>query len=281
MKHWELDVERPKPGWIGKGSYARLCSVILDPLLPSSSESPFGSMRYYFEARLKGAKGFGITRSDWVVAQEVWILNSSLPFYNNISIDNPTAVHGIWRDALKYSISIPSDLLYLGQRVAVTVQLHPFNQGSVYEGDEVQVIYATFTLRELKTFRAQFVRDVHQTTEKVLNITVNTAWRQSVDGWRKTINLSLPSSPIMSPNMQTKFMDVAHTLAVMIEFRTVKISKIEKLKAQLDVQITAPCFAPTLPPDYGETTRHVESLLLLEPPAIDPNESLPGYSRYE
>ncbi|KAI1320380.1 hypothetical protein EDD11_001182 [Mortierella claussenii] len=282
LKRWELDVERPKPGWIAKGNYARSCSVLLDPSLPSSSESPFGSMRYFFEARLKGAKGFAIARIDSIVTQDVWVLNSILPFYSTIPIDCPVSISGLWRDTLPYAFTIPADTLHFGQVVPITLQLDSFRPGSAQVGEEIHVVNASFTLRETKTFRAMFVRDMHETAEKLLHIAVSTGWPQSVEGWERTVNVSLPSSPTMSADMQTKYLDVTHTLAVSIEFKTAKMSKTEKLKAQFDIHITAPRFLPTSPPRYGETAVHVESLLLLEPPpAIDASEPLPGYSRYE
>ncbi|KAF9958389.1 hypothetical protein BGZ65_001493 [Modicella reniformis] len=280
-KQWDLDVEKPKQGWIAKGNYARQCSVILDPLLPSSSESPFGSMRYFFEARLKGAKGFGIARIDHVVTQDVWVLNSSLPFPSTVMLDNPITVHEEWKGSLAYSVTVPMDTLHFGQVVPITIQLQPFYPGCAHEGEEALVTSANFTLRETKMFRAMFVRDTHETSEKLLNIAVNSGWPQSVDGWQRTIHVSLPSSPAMSADMQTKYLDITHTLVVMIEFRTSKMTKPDKLKAQVDVKITAPCFVTSTLPRYGDAVP-VESVLLLEPPpAIDANEELPSYSRYE
>ncbi|KAF9187449.1 hypothetical protein BGZ51_001296 [Haplosporangium sp. Z 767] len=281
LKHWELGVERPKSGWIAKGNYARQCSVLLDPSIPSSSVSPFGSMRYVFEARLKGAKGFGIARTDMVVVQEVWVLNSTLPFLGTLTLDNPITVQEQWKDSLPYSLTIPSDTLHLGQVVPLTFQLMPFRAGTAFEGEEVMVTSASFTLRETKTFRAMFVRDVHETVDKLLHIAVNTGWPQNANGWQRTIHVSLPSSPAMSTDMQTKYLNITHSLIVVVEFRTSKITKTEKLRVLVDVLVTAPRTTSTEPPHYGETTFPAESLLMLEqPPTIDAEE-LPGYSRYD
>ncbi|KAF8930667.1 hypothetical protein EDD21DRAFT_370787 [Dissophora ornata] len=283
-KRWDLEVERPKPGWIAKGNYARQCSVILDPSLPSSSESPFGAMRYVFEARLKGAKGFGPARIDWIETQEVWVLNSTLPFSSTIPLDNPVVVYGQRRNVLPFSLSIPTDTLCFGQVVPITVQLDRFRTGCAQEGEEALVSSASFTLRETKVFRAMFVAEVLETSEKLLHIAVNTGWPQTVDGWQRTINVSLPASPTMSADIQTKYLDVAHTLVVEVEFKTSKMAKPEKLRAQMDIHITAPRFeslATALPPQYGDAIP-VESMLMLgPPPTLDANEALPSYSRYE
>lgn len=235
MKHWDLEVDKPKPGWIAKGNYARECTVLLDPSLPSSSESPFGTMRYFFEARLKGAKGFGIARTDVIVTQEVWILNSSLPFPSTIALDNPITVNEEWKGSLGYSVTVPSDTFHFGQVIPVTIQLQPFNPGCAHEGEEVIITGANFVLRETKTFRAMFVKDTHETSEKLLNITINSGWPQSVDGCLRTINVSLPSSPATSADMQTKYLDVMHMLVVVVEFKTVKMTKPEKLKTYCNV----------------------------------------------
>ncbi|KAF9272238.1 hypothetical protein BGZ68_002585, partial [Mortierella alpina] len=282
-KQWTLDVARSKPGWISKGNYARQCSVVLDPSLPSSSESPYGSMRYIFEARLKGAKGIAIARTDHVVTQEVWILNSSLPALEMMPLhDNPLKAEEQWQDVLRYSVSVPSDVLYLGQVVPITFQLGPFMTASAYEGEQAVVSSANFTLRETKLFRAMFVRDTHRTEIKVLQIPVNAGWPQNVDGWARTIHITLPSSPTMSTDLCSKYLDITHTLEVVVEFKTSKMNKPEKLRTLLDIQVTAPRPYSTEPPLYGESVLVVDSLRVVEPPpAIDEQELLPGYSRYE
>ncbi|KAF9988898.1 hypothetical protein BGZ75_008306 [Mortierella antarctica] len=283
-KQWTLDVERPKPGWISKGHYARQCSVVLDPALPSSSESPYGSMRYIFEARLKGAKGIGIARMDHIVSQEVWVLNSSLPSLATMPpLDHPLKAEELWENVLHYSISVPSSVLYQAQVVPITFQLHPFTAASAYEGEEVVVSSASFTLRETKTFRAMFVRDTHRTEVRLLQIPVNAGWPQNVDGWTRTIHITLPSSPVMSTDLRSKYLDITHTLEVLVEYKTSKRNKPEKLRALFDIQVTAPRPYSTEPPPYGESVLAVESLLPIEPspPVIDEEELLPGYSRYE
>ncbi|KAF9959139.1 hypothetical protein BGZ72_010268 [Mortierella alpina] len=282
-KQWTLDVERPKPGYISKGNYARQCSVVLDPSLPSSSESPYGSMKYIFEARLKGAKGIGIARTDHVVTQEVWVLNSCLPPLDTLPlVADPLKAEEQWENVLRYSFSVPSNVLYLGQVVPVTLQLDPFMTASAYEGEEAVVSSASFTLRETKLFRAMFVRDTHRTQVKLLHIPVNAGWPQSVDGWARTIHITLPSSPAMSTDLRSKYLDITHTLEVVVEFKTGTMNKPEKLRALFDIQITAPRPYSVGPPLYGESFVAVESLLPTEPPpAIDEQEVLPGYSRYE
>ncbi|KAG0202646.1 hypothetical protein BGX28_004906 [Mortierella sp. GBA30] len=172
-------------------------------------------------------------------------------------------------------------IYYMGQIVPMTVRLAPFLAGSAFEGESAEVIGLTFTFRETKTFRAMFVRDIHETQEKLLSIPVNTDWPKSVDGWQRTISVSLPSSPAMSTDMHTKYLDITHSIEIVLEFRTGKMSKPEKLRGLLDIQITAPRFSSAEPPLYGAAVP-VESVLLLESPRLmDMQETLPGYSRYE
>ncbi|KAF9437988.1 hypothetical protein BGZ76_010275 [Entomortierella beljakovae] len=283
-KTWELEVERPKPGWISKGSYGRQCSVLIEPSLPSSCNTHFGSMKYIFEARVKGAKGFGLTRTDWVVSQEVWVLNSSLPFSNDILMDNPTVISDEWKNVLPYSISIPTDTVYFGQVFPVTIHMGSFKPGSAYDGDQLIIMSAVFKLRESKTYRATFVKDTLEKSEKLMNISFNTGWPQKRGEWDRTINVSLPMAPEMSASFATKYFDVLHDLVVAIEFKTNKMAKPEKLQAQFTIQVTAPRIIPSMPspPQYGDGAVHIESLLLLEPPpAFNPEEHLPSYTRHE
>ncbi|KAG0227497.1 hypothetical protein B0O80DRAFT_299564 [Mortierella sp. GBAus27b] len=278
-KHWELETEKPKPGWISKGKYVMQCPVLLDPMLPSSSECSTGRMVYSFEARLKGAK-MGFARTDLVVTQEVWVLNSSLPPPSVTTFDNPVTVREEWKSSLGYSITVPSDTLHFGQIVPIAIQLEAFNPGCVHEGEEALITSASFVLQEEKTFRAAFDRNIYETSEKLMNIAVNSGWPQSVDGWQRTIHVSLPSSTTMTADMQTKYLDVTHALVVVIEFRTATMGKSEKLKAQVDVKITAPRVVSAAPPQYDGDVVPGESMFQLGPPPTT-DEELPTYSRYE
>ncbi|KAF9305601.1 hypothetical protein BGZ74_009645 [Mortierella antarctica] len=292
-KQWELEVTKPRPGVVGKGVYARQVSVVLDPSFPSSCHNVFGSMRYIFEARLKGAKGFGIARIDWTVQQEVWVLNSTLPFIypgvNDYYLEEesiPVAQFERWNDALPFSLTVPSQTLYTGQVVPVKVALEPFLAGSALAGQEPAILCATFILLETRLFRARFVPEVRESMQKVMSIGVNTGWPRTgaTTGWERVINISLPLSPSVSLSTKSRFLDISHTFVLMMDLQVAGRSKPEKLRTQVSVQITAPRSMPSEPPLYGEMVLYDDGgdgLMAPPPPGFDSDEELPGYARYD
>ncbi|KAF8980523.1 hypothetical protein CPC16_007421 [Podila verticillata] len=288
-KHWDLEVLKPKPGLVGKGVYARQVSVVLDPSFPSSSHNVFGSMKYVFEARLKGAKGFSLARIDWTVHQEVWVLNSTLPFiYPGVNYieeeSEPVAKFARWNEALPFALMVPSKTLYTGQVVPVKVSLEPFLSASPFAGQEIVILGATFILLETRLFRVRFVPEVREYVEKVMSIGVNTGWPRTADGWERVIHVSLPLSPAVSLSTKSRYLEISHSFVLLMDLQVAGRYKPEKLRAQVDIQITAPRSVPSEPPLYGEMVLYDDGdddLMAPPPPGFDSDEELPGYARYD
>lgn len=206
-------------------------------------------MRYTFEARLKGAKGFGIARIDWTVQQEVWVLNSTLPFIypgvNDYYLENestPVAQFKRWNDALPFSLTVPSRTLYTGQVVPVKVALEPFLASSPLAGQEPVILGATFILLETRVFKARFVQEVRESMERVMSIGVNTGWPRTgtADGWERVINVSLPLSPAVSLSTKSKYLDILHKFVLLMDLQVGGRSKPEKLRAQGKRELGSP-----------------------------------------
>ncbi|KAF9431176.1 hypothetical protein BGZ94_007627 [Podila epigama] len=236
VKKWDLDVTMSRPGVVAKGEYEREVLVALDSTLPSSFQHVFGSMKYTFEARLKKSKGFGITKADWLVSQEVLVLNTTLPtiypsmseLHLNDEASLPIVKHGYWKEALPFSLTIPSRTLHLAQVMQVKVNMEPFLAQSALAGQVLSILGATFILVETRTYRAKFVSDKREVTEKVMTMAVNTGWPQSATGWERVIHVSLPSTPALSPTTKTKYIDITHCLHFSMDIQTSK-NKYEKL----------------------------------------------------
>ncbi|KAF9206549.1 hypothetical protein BGZ49_002273 [Haplosporangium sp. Z 27] len=276
-KKWDLDVAFSKPGIIEKGSYSRSVSVVLDPTLPSSCSHFNGRVKYEFEARVKEGKGFGITKADIVVTSEVWVLNSLIPAMGLTEI--PVVSENCWKNSLPFLVSIPSKILCFEQLVPVRIQLNRFINGTEYFGQEVIVSNMSFVLQESRTSRASYTKEVHLETERFVNISVNTGWPRSADGWERTIFISLPSSPTLSNSMKTRYLDIKHSLIVTMDFKTSK-NKPERMHATLEVEITSPRSGSLAPPEYyGDSAQLVDTVLGI--PTDDLTDELPSYARYE
>ncbi|KAI8602343.1 hypothetical protein EDD21DRAFT_372115 [Dissophora ornata] len=274
-KQWDFDVQFSKPGWIAKGTYSRQVSMLLDPTFPSSTYHFNGWMKYEFEARLKESKGFGIARTDIVVNQEVWVLNSSIPAMELVQI--PVVTEACWKRSLPFLVTIPSKTLCFGQVVPVTIQVKPCITSSELEGQEIIVTNVSFALQETRTGRALYTKDVHQLTERFINLSVNTGWPQSIEGWERTIFVSLPSSPALSASMVTRFLDITHSLVVTMEFRSSRM-KSGRIQVNFNVDITSPRTMSSAPPVYGDAPQHIDAVLGIP---TDFSDELPRYARYE
>ena len=194
-------------------------------------------MKYIFEARLKGAKGFGLTRVDWTVQQEVWVLNSTLPFiYPGVNYieeeSEPIAQFVRWNEALPFALTVPARTLYTGQVVPVKVSLEPFLSASPLAGQEPVILGATFILLETRLFRARYVPEVRESVEKVMSIGVNTGWPRTADGWERVIHVSLPLAPAVSLSTKSRYMEITHTFVLLMDLQVAGRSKPEKLRAQ-------------------------------------------------
>ncbi|KAG0254366.1 hypothetical protein BG011_005802 [Mortierella polycephala] len=92
----------------------------------------------------------------------------------------------------------------------------PFRGGSKY--DHVPVIMgAYFTLLETIRIRAQLQKNTIKTTKKLMKIALDDGWSQQ-EGW-KTVYVALPRVEETCTSMQSKWMDVTHTLVLKMHLR--------------------------------------------------------------
>lgn len=229
-KHrWTLPVTKTPsdPTLIAPGKYTRLVHIGLDPAWPSSCSLPAGCVRYSLHVRALRPKPAAAKN---LASQDVWVIHRNVPALFDAQALQPYVMTDLWKKRdLPVSVTLPSQYLSLGQVVPVTVALSPFVRGSKCEGRQVSVAGAQFVVQEASTVKVQS-SDEPTPTKDVLAIALNDGWPSGSDGWERTVNLTLPGTPGMSPSMAAGVLDVHHTLVVTMKLRTGAAKQVEEFK---------------------------------------------------
>jgi len=222
---WQLPVIRP-PGQlklISSGRYEGKFKVDLDgSKLPSSSAFKRGKVEYTLEARI-----IRKWSADIVQKQTIWFLSTTLPPIQ--TMPTITTSTGKWKEVLPYTIILPSDALFIGQRVPITFRFGPRasllsdwkttgNGGNALTilnngGDTFQFVKPRIRLKQyyrLSTMSGNTVAEGYK--YNVIDVEL-THWPKSkVLDWEDTLLLQLPSIPELSPTTETKVYSVRHSL---------------------------------------------------------------------
>ncbi|KAG0342978.1 hypothetical protein BG000_010871 [Podila horticola] len=261
INRWKLPVTNPTPNIISKGHYTKHVEVGIDPTWPSSSSHRQGSVKYVIAMRYK-ANG----RMTEIIAhteeQEIWVMNST-----NVPTDqSPTVESGLAiQKSLPVQASIPSKVVMMGQMVPVTIRLSPYLATSKYAGQEAVVLGATFKVKQKHLVRGRGSRESEGVIvyENCLNYALNEGWPQNKDGWERTVDIRIPSDPVILAHTITKLLWITHTLTVKLTFKTgsekdPKTSKTGEHKLIFDIQVVPPPITTDsaelreLPPGYSQ-----------------------------
>ncbi|KFH63823.1 hypothetical protein MVEG_10516 [Podila verticillata NRRL 6337] len=236
---WTLPVTKNPSDFtrITPGKYTRLVHVGLDPTWPSSCIQPGGSIRYSFHVRALRPKP---ATPKNLASQDVWVIHRNVPALFDAQDLQPYVVTDLWKkQALPVSVTLPSQYLALGQVVLVTVALSPFVCGSKCEGQQVAVVGAQFVVQEASSVKVQS-SDEPTPSRDVLAIALNDGWPSGSGGWERTVSLTLPGTPVMSPSMAAGVLDVSHTLVVTMKLRTEAAKQVEECKVTLSIIVVGP-----------------------------------------
>lgn len=151
--------------------------------------------------------------------QEIWVLNSA-----NLLTDQPPVVVSelAKQGSLPVEASIPSEVVAMGQVIPVTVKLSPYLAVSKYAGQEAVLLGATFKVKQKHLVRCRgfHVGEGVAAYDNCLNFALAEGWPQSKDGWERTVDIRIPSDPVISAYTVTKFLFITHTLTVKLRFRS-------------------------------------------------------------
>ncbi|KAG0051056.1 hypothetical protein BGZ83_004134 [Gryganskiella cystojenkinii] len=246
---WTLPVRSSTPGIISKGRYTTTVTTRVNPTLPSSSLHPQSGVRYFFKVLfLHNLPATKLTKANAVawVESDIWVLNSTLPPSIDATPVEKAMAHVVVTGAfLPITFSADSKILTLGQVAALTVQVHPFQTNSSFKGHEPNITSVQFTLLETRRLRDK--RSENKTPDDVLEVLAiglpKSSWPKSMEGWEKTVKLTLPSSPQLSVDTTSKYLDIYHEMVLTMTVKTNSgglFMKTEEVKVKLDVQVVAP-----------------------------------------
>ncbi|KAI8356810.1 hypothetical protein B0O80DRAFT_299686 [Mortierella sp. GBAus27b] len=233
-----MDVKQPnKQQRILPGEYEECFEVSLPSTLPSSSQNENARISYIITARLIRKWSLDI-----VETKEIWFLTTVLPQPTPTRLHQPTTpsiTFGHWKEALPCSIILPSNVLYLGQAVPVTIRLDPFLPNSVAAGRTMRFVSARLGLKQYLTLTSS--NGNHSTSRykrKILDYDLLHWPKHEVPGFHDTVLIQLPMIPDLSPTTETNVCSIRHSINLLVEIAVKGLAGMLKFKAS--VRITGP-----------------------------------------
>ncbi|KAG0262199.1 hypothetical protein BG011_000250 [Mortierella polycephala] len=227
-----MDLSSSKPGTVLAGEYACTFEFPIHPQkMPSSSIGTHGSVTYKVRATLH--RGFPSTNV--VREQIVWVMNSRLPPPGKLLLDSPVNMKQLnakFLDKVPYICVIPSDVLFLGQQVPITIKVQATEH-------RVQVVRATIQLREYTTLIIE--SDRKHDSKGILNIELNDGWplTEAHQSWKRSIVVPFPGAPQLTPTLKSTIIEKSHKLRLIM---TVKMdsNSTNEHKVEIPIIITGP-----------------------------------------
>ncbi|KAF9300144.1 hypothetical protein BGZ74_008244 [Mortierella antarctica] len=242
-RQWEMPLPRVEhhPRVIPRGVYTQKVRVVLDPIHPSSSRHRRDSVAYYFHAQLsRYDANVRQTLATVEATQHIWVLNvHSIPE----SLRPPsTATEQAFKSMLTLMLSVPSSVLTLGQVLPLTIKAGPFTAGSKYDKRAPVVVSASFKLVETRRITVTEYGRVEPSVVEVVSVPLVSAWPTEDEQWLRTVNVTLPGSPELTPTTETKVVEVSHVVAIKVKVkaRGEKDKSAEEIRLQLDVKVVPP-----------------------------------------
>ncbi|KAF8925778.1 hypothetical protein EDD21DRAFT_448962 [Dissophora ornata] len=251
-KRWLMDLDRPKEGKVAQGKYTKSISATIDPLWPSSARtsslfSGQGWIKYVFEAKFT-KQTMGVHNQLLFDSQEVWVLNSTLPSPETqlLAMDGqpPLVVRDTWKKStLPIILTLPSEILTMAQVVPITVRMDPLTSKSKYAGQAVVVLGAHFALREHVLGRANGSGgQKFEGSHDVITVPLKDGWPRTAGPWERTVSLTMPTTPQVAVSAKTKWMDITHSLVLVMKIKaeSEKDIKAEQFELKANIQIVVP-----------------------------------------
>ncbi|KAF9931385.1 hypothetical protein FBU30_010313 [Linnemannia zychae] len=234
-KSWEIKLNHTNPKTIAPGVTRFDFEVPLDPGLPSSVEGSRGWFHYRFKAHIQRS----FPHRDMAAKELVWVYSSSLRAGEQLE---PKIYKSIWNDVLPITCTLPSEVLYQGQNVPLTVQIEPFLDNSIFRGQELIVVNAFIKMKQYTTLTDPKMLNKKRKDKKTVFSLPTDDWPITNQGFTKTIMVELPGAKQLAAALETAPITKTHTLKLIMMVRTNMSSEkdAKELRVEMDVKITAP-----------------------------------------
>ncbi|KAF9111222.1 hypothetical protein BGX27_005224 [Mortierella sp. AM989] len=234
---WFMDVKRPtKQHKISPGQYEEFFEVHLPGTLPSTILDKHARISYVIEARL--VRKWSL---DVILTKEIWFQSTTLssPFAaGNLpySLASPTTstTFGCWRNALPCSMTLPSQVLYMGQAVPITIRLDQFLPSSKMVGKGFKMLRPRLRLKQYQTLTSSSGNtSTSRYKANVVDIGLDHWPTQEVSQFQDTIIMRLPMMPVLSPSTDTDVYKIRHSINLILGVIVKGYSGIMKFKAYI------------------------------------------------
>lgn len=83
------------------------------------------------------------------------------------------------------------------------------------------VLGASFVFVKIRVAKSRVngQKDEPHATE-VMAVPFTTGWPKSVDAWERTVNLAVPNALLLTTNCRTKYLNVLHSLSMVLKFKS-------------------------------------------------------------
>ncbi|KAF9438538.1 hypothetical protein BGZ76_007069 [Entomortierella beljakovae] len=231
-QHIQMALPHSKPGKVTAGKYLCPFSFTVDSKnCPSSFTGTYGWLTYRVKVTLvRSFPSINVVRE-----QKIWVLNSVLPKPTKALADATpkfTAFKGTVGTTIPYICLIPSDILYVGQQVPITIKL-------LNSTINVRVVSAVIKLKQYTTLKVKSGKK--DSTKEIMTIDVSGGWPepQAKKNWQRTIVVPMPTPPKVTPSMSSNMITKAHNLKLIMEVM-IGDNKRHELRVEMPVTITGP-----------------------------------------
>ncbi|KAF9316250.1 hypothetical protein BG003_002162 [Podila horticola] len=242
-RQWEMPLPRveDQPRVIPRGVYTQKVRLVLDPSHPSSSCHRRTSVSYYFHAQLsRYDTHVRKTLATVEATQHFWVLNAhSIP--ESLRLPS-TVTEQAFKSTLPLTLSVPSSALSLGQVLPLTIAVGPFASGSKYDRRAPVIVSALFKLVETRQITVTEYGKVEPAVAEVVSVPLVSAWPSEDEQWSRTVNVTLPDSPELTPSTVTKVVAISHVVVVKVKVKAQgeKDWSAEEIRLQLNVNVVPP-----------------------------------------
>ncbi|KAG0297514.1 hypothetical protein BGZ96_006023 [Linnemannia gamsii] len=210
--------------------------VELNPELPSTVEGRRGWFRYRFKAHMQRDFPF----RNMAVKQLVWVYSSSI---RELEVPVPKVYKEVWNDILPVTCTLPSDTLYQGQIVPLTIRIDPFLESSIHKDQELTIMSALVKMKQYTTLREPRMLDKKMREKKVVfELPVMEGWPVTSQGFERTVMVEFPGARQLAASIETVPVTKTHILKLimMVCAGTMEEKEAKELRVKMDVRITSP-----------------------------------------
>ncbi|KAG0303561.1 hypothetical protein BGZ98_006539 [Dissophora globulifera] len=238
-KTLQMTLPHPKEGVIQAGEYGYPFQFpIAERIMPSSFKampSSFKSTYAWVIYKIKVTLIRSFPSTNVTREQVIWVIHSVLPPPKPTLPDAPvirTVFQGMLADTVPYVCVIPSDVVYMGQSVPITIKIMP---------SEFPVLVETAVIK-MKEYTTLWVGGSDKPDKKeILTIPLNDGWPfADPKGWQRTATVTIPEAPAITTTVNARMITKLYALKLIMQVKMGPNRDKKELRVDMPVFITGP-----------------------------------------